>query len=79
MKLDLYMKNMKNAFEIATKSIDNGASKTGYITWYLDGALDGIKSVAMYDDDIAVGDYENLIVMASNYKEELDKYESKSI
>ena len=79
MKLESYLKRMSDVYEIATKSIDNGASKLGYIAGYLYGALDGIKSAAMYDDDIVIGDYEILIVKARNYKEDLEKYESKSV
>ena len=79
MKLDFYLKNMKNAFDIATKSIDKGASKTGYITGYLTGALDGVRSVAIEDGEIGLVDYNILIAQARRYEEALEKYESKSI
>lgn len=79
MKLNYYLKNMKNAFEIATRSIDKGASKTGYITGYLAGAVEGIKFVAIEDSDIDLVDYNILIAQARRYEEELEKYEGKSI
>lgn len=79
MKLNYYIKKMDEAFDVAIKVARIENKYIGYINGYLDGALNGIRSIAIEDSDIELRDYDNIISYSRELQRRFEEDEDKSI
>ena len=79
MKLNDYIKKMEEAFDVAIKVARKENKYIGYINGYLDGALNGIRSIAIEDREITPMDYDDIISYSHELQRRFDEDESKSI
>ena len=79
MKLNYYIEKMDKAFDVAINVARKENKYIGYINGYLDGALNGIRSIAIKDRDIELRDYDNLISYSRELQRRFEEDEDKSI
>lgn len=79
MKLNYYIKKMDEAFDVAIKVARIEHKYIGYIHGYLDGALEGIRSIAIEDREITPMDYDDMISYSHELKRRFEEDENKSI